>query len=177
MLEICSRRRMVICIIALICLTILVILLESYLTSDTSVGQNSSVQIPPLSFVSPAPLGNTSVRPTQLRSQCWRLQSFSVIERCRPCSVFEKNSGSIAECKLGAGIEKLNCTLSGIVYRSCSVPAAPGSSVTQAGRLLRFEVYCLVTSLVSGVVVSLRQRHLHRIAVRQIRRQLASSVV
>lgn len=152
MIESCSQKRMLLAITSLGGLTLLVLVLESHLTSG-----NSRTHVTPIK---------------NLTSDCILKEDYSVIEPCHPCTDFEITSKSISACLLTHFKEILKCHKTGtVVVRSCD-------KVTwlEERNFWMFEGFMLLIGLVSITLVYTRQKILDHRMLRRIQRQLASGV-
>lgn len=153
MIESCTKKRMVCAVTCLGGLTLFVLIIESHLTSSSSVNHSN-------------PVTRNST------NDCWLKEDYEIVESCHPCSAFEIRSKMIPACLPTHYKEVLKCINSGSnVIRSCD-------KVTwlEERNFWIFEGLAFATGFVSTSVVYVRQKILDHRMLRRIQRQLASGV-
>ncbi|XP_062343349.1 protein JTB isoform X2 [Osmerus eperlanus] len=97
---------------------------------------------------------------------CWLVEEFVVAAECSQCNAFQS---SWAACTLTGYVERINCTKSNRdEYKSCR------SSLLEEHLFWKFEGAMLGLTLLSALVVVVRQRSLDRLASEKVRRQIES---
>ncbi|KHN74087.1 Protein JTB [Toxocara canis] len=197
MIESCSFRRMIFCIVPFSIISALVFLIESRLEESISSGdtvlkklvvwRSSEVTDYPISSanvshprnvalttvhkvpaVSESSLVNDSSEPSS--ALCYMNEPFTVIEECARCSSFELDALRAGYCLESGYYDRLNCTSSGrIGLRPCYSRGDYASS-----RLNRVMLFWILMAVASYAFVSWRRGILDRRAYQRIQQQLGS---
>ncbi|OXA64531.1 protein JTB [Folsomia candida] len=170
MIELCTKRRMIISIIALGVLTVIIVLLEEKLTSDPHWSPTPVPQSNDSGFSATVHKPSSSSSP-QEQTNCWELEEYKIVAECSRCTQIEINSGSIPACRLTGLKETVHCNISGAFFRSCSdVPSVAKT------RFWIFESLMLFTAVVSFGFSRYRTSILERQTIKNIERRLASGM-
>uniref|UniRef100_A0A5S6QYS0 Uncharacterized protein n=1 Tax=Trichuris muris TaxID=70415 RepID=A0A5S6QYS0_TRIMR len=103
---------------------------------------------------------------TQVHSEnCWTVEKFDVLEACTPCSDFDKIASAKFCGPSSRFYEKVNCSKTGEVYRSCY----PSRDRTR--NFIVLWVLSLVSSLVFSFLVKRRSDYLYDRLQNRIRKQ------
>ena len=160
MIESCSRRRMLLGILALGALTVLVIILESrHLSRSDEVSDIHETHEVLKKKLSPG-------------DKCWKTEEFDIEKECDICSEDEIKKESPVVCVAKGYKELVKCKTSGTeTYRSCDrVPWIEES------KFWKFEGFCVFSSFVCGIALFIRQKQLDHWMYQRIQRQMASGV-
>uniref|UniRef100_A0A915B8T9 Protein JTB n=1 Tax=Parascaris univalens TaxID=6257 RepID=A0A915B8T9_PARUN len=197
MIESCSFRRMIFCIIFFSIISAVVFYLESRMEESIDRGDvvlkkfiawrgsdSTSVTNSPSNLTHPRniPLNasqkhsgvtepsSESYPPAASSILCYKDEPFTVIEECVRCSSFERDALRTEYCAESGYYDKLNCTLSGrLGLRSCYSRGDYAS--------MRFNIMMaswMLMAVTSYVVVSWRRGLLDRRAYLRVQQQLAS---
>lgn len=154
MIELCNRKRMLIAIVVFGCLSVLVIILESQLTSGNSHHLHQMT----------ASNGNNT-------ASCWTREHFTILDNCHVCSDFESKSSEFSVCYKTGYKEKVNCEKEGEVFRSCERVVW-----IEERKFWTFEGCMLVAGVLSGLIVVYRQRQIDQRMIQRIQKQIAAGV-
>ncbi|XP_059082189.1 protein JTB-like isoform X2 [Tigriopus californicus] len=162
MIELCTKRRMILAIAILGGLSILVIILESrhLHTPDEAEAHDIHDHHPILKeLLSPD-------------DKCWKTEPFQVVEPCDLCSEIEIANKSPVVCVAKGKKELVECTTAmKRTYRSCDVvPWIEERRFWTFEGLLSFFGFC------SAMTVFVRQKQLDHRMYQRIQRQIAAGV-
>ncbi|KAI9582646.1 protein JTB [Glossina fuscipes] len=148
MLEVCQKKHMFLGLGLLVSITLVVLILESRLT--TSVRQNKTQQ-----FI------------IENNSTCWMREEYTVIQECHPCTDFDLVSRSLGVCIHTNYKEVLRCKSGETVTKSCDRVA-----LVDQRKFVKFEVWCFTMGLFSYVLSYARYRVLSRRTHQKLERRL-----
>ena len=163
MIELCSKKGLVLCGSVLLGLCLLAIFLENYFapTAKTLEFQGVIHRSPGGSFIA-----NDS------SSTCWLKEEFRVIEECRPCTSFEQRSEKVRICDVTGKRELVECLSSKVeVFKSCAVV-----SRNEARRFWDFEIVVGLVGALSTFYALRRMKSLSDEMKERINRQIAAGV-
>lgn len=172
----CSFRRMLFLVLALIVLCVIIVVVENYLTPKRKISHNErnasdSDYSKDVSIQKPTSSPNPKIDNESTSSDCWDKEDYYVKQECIPCSEFEKKSGHIYACSLTGFKEIVACAKSGDVHRSCNkIP------YLEERKFWIFEGSMTLLFLLSATAVMMRQRTLDRRTINKIHKQIAAGV-
>uniref|UniRef100_T1JET1 Protein JTB n=1 Tax=Strigamia maritima TaxID=126957 RepID=T1JET1_STRMM len=157
MIELCTRKRMLILVIVLIGVSLLALGFETFLTSNSghsNTGHSNSIMSP-----------NTS------KNACWINKDVKIIKECQQCSTFDMNV-KVPACLPTGYREQVHCIHEDEdVWRSCDrLPWL------EKRNFWLFESTFFVLGLFSGFVTYQRQRLLNRRTLERIQKQISAGV-
>ena len=164
MIESCSRKRMLLGILALGALSILVIILESrHLHTPDETSEASDIH-------ETHHLLKEKLSPDDM---CWKTEPFEVVKNCDLCSEDEKAKQDPVVCAAAKGYkEVVMCKTSGQkTYRSCDRVVW-----VEESKFWKFELFFALSSFFCGIAVFVRQKQLDHWMYQRIQRQMASGV-
>ena len=160
MIESCSRRRMLLGILALGALSILVIILESrhLHTNDESSDIHETHEVLKKKL-SPG-------------DKCWKTEPFEIEKECDLCTEEEIRNESPVVCVAKGYKELVKCKTSGTrTHRSCDRVVW-----VEEAKFWKFEGFFIFSSLICGSALFVRQKQLDHRMYQRIQRQMASGV-
>jgi len=177
MIELCTKRRMVLSIVILGVLTVVILILEEALTAGmgpASSGQVENTTRKTSTVASPInqPASSSNGKehlPDEKRKECWLHEKYTVLQECSFCTDFEISSKTPAACTATGFKELLRCETSGTIYRSCSRVIS-----LEKRKFWIFESLMLLSVVISYGIVKIRWSQLERLTVKSIERRLAA---
>lgn len=158
MIELFSKKRMLIGILALGGLSIIIIILEN--RNLHTLEEDIHDWHPDL---------KAKLTPDD---KCWKNESFSILEKCDLCSGDEIKFQKPLVCVAKGQKELVECKKSGIkTYRSCD-----RVDWVEERRFWTFEGLLTLLGFVSGLAVFIRQKQLDHRMYQRIQKQIASGV-
>ncbi|XP_037951603.1 protein JTB [Teleopsis dalmanni] len=149
MLESCQKQHMLLGLGLLVGVTIVVLIIESRLATDT--GRH----------------GRTQQFLIENNSTCWKREEYTVIQECHPCTDFDIVSRSLGVCIHTHYKEVLRCKSGETVTKSCDRVA-----LIDQRNFIKFEIICFIVGFLSYTVSYARDRVLSRRTNQKIERQL-----
>lgn len=150
MIELCTKKRMLIGITLLGGLTVLVLIVESHWTDSSTKLYLENYE-------------NTTA--------CISGDEYEITTECHPCSAFEIASKSIDICAHARYKEVVKCRSGETITRSCDRVAW-----LEERAFLKFEALVLALALSSCISVYWRENVLRQRIIRKVARQLRASV-
>eukprot|EP00092_Neocalanus_flemingeri_P001431 GFUD01001527.1.p1 GENE.GFUD01001527.1~~GFUD01001527.1.p1 ORF type:complete len:158 (+),score=28.81 GFUD01001527.1:97-570(+) len=157
MIELGSKKRMVVAIAALAGLSVFIIILESTQLRSHQDDIHES-----------HPLLKEKLKP---EDKCWTTENYEIIEICEVCTKEEIFGHKPLVCVARGNKEKVRCDSGKEAFRSCD-------KVTriEEQKFWIFEFVCAVIGALSASVVFLRQKQLDHKMYQKIQRQIAAGV-
>ncbi|XP_040580661.1 protein JTB [Lepeophtheirus salmonis] len=156
MIEILSKKRMLLAITALGAIFVLVVIIESkYLHTPDEM--NNSVDIHDFH----------PILKEKLSSECWKNESYSVIKECDVCTANEIKLNSPLVCVQYGYKEKVKCSSGKESYRSCT-------RVTwiEDRNFWRFEWTMIIFASIFSSGVYIRQKQLDHKSYQRLQKQM-----
>ncbi|XP_078049668.1 jumping translocation breakpoint protein JTBR isoform X1 [Augochlora pura] len=153
MIELCTKKRMLIAITllgGLVSLTVLVLIVESHWTDNSN---------------------KLYVENFENNTACLSGDEYEIISECHPCSAFELASKSIDVCAHARYKEVLKCKSGETVTRSCDRVAW-----LEEKAFWKFEALVFVLAFSSCLSIYWRENVLRQRIIRKVARQLRASV-
>ncbi|XP_076237483.1 jumping translocation breakpoint protein JTBR isoform X2 [Calliopsis andreniformis] len=150
MIELCTKKRMLIGITLLGGLTILVLIVESHWTDSSSKLYLDNFE------------NNTA---------CISGDEYEITSECHPCTAFEIASKSINICAHARYKEVVKCKSGETITRSCDRVAW-----LEERTFWKFEAFMFILALSSCISVYWRENVLRQRIIRKVARQLRASV-
>lgn len=157
MIELCSKRKMLLAIVCLGLASVLIIILESKHLRAHEVDIHES-----------HPILKEKMR---AEDKCWQNQEYSVIEKCHTCTKEEIFSHQPVVCVANGYKEKVRCSTGNETYRACEKVEA-----IEERKFWIFETVVFFTGCASASMVFLRQKQLDHKMYQRIQRQIAAGV-
>ena len=162
MIESCSRRRMLLGILALGALSILVIILESRHLHTSDEKEASDIH----------ETHEVLKKKLSPGDKCWKTEPFDIEKECDLCTEEEITNESPVVCVAKGYKELVKCKTSGTrTYRSCDRVVW-----VEESKFWKFEGFFFVSSFVCGIALFIRQKQLDHWMYQRIQRQMASGV-
>ncbi|CDW56409.1 JTB domain containing protein [Trichuris trichiura] len=153
MLELVKFRRLALLFMLFVFVLAVVLIMENF----HFLNEEGKIQ-----FKSKQAVGGTA----QTRSEsCWEKETFDILMPCTPCSDFDKIALAKTCGPTSRYYEKVNCSKSGVVYRSCY----PNRNQATSYVLLWF--LSLISSLIFSFLVKRRSDYLYERLQSRIRKQ------
>ncbi|KAF3425681.1 hypothetical protein E2986_10232 [Frieseomelitta varia] len=150
MIELCTKKRMLIGITLLGGLTILVLIVESHWTDNPS---------------------KLYLENFENNTRCISGDEYEITSECHPCSAFEIASKSIDVCAHARYKEVVKCKSGEAITRSCDRVAW-----LEERAFWKFEVFMFLLALTSCISVYWRENVLRQRIIRKVAKQLKASV-
>ncbi|XP_033323663.1 jumping translocation breakpoint protein JTBR isoform X1 [Megalopta genalis] len=153
MIELCTKKRMLIAITllgGLVSLTVLVLIVESHWTDNSN---------------------KLYIENFENNTACLSGDEYEIISECHPCSAFELASKSIDVCVHARYKEVLKCKSGETVTRSCDRVAW-----LEEKAFWKFEAFVFVLAFGSCLSIYWRENVLRQRIIRKVARQLRASV-
>lgn len=162
MFEFVTRRRLIVCLIPFLFITVFILFVFHSQSSVISRAVKAYYAVP---------LANVSLdEGEQDTNTCYLTEPIEIIELCQKCTPYERRSKAIV-CSPTDYKELVMCQKSNIkISRSCPIPAH-----IQKQKFWIFEGIVLVISLLAIASVNSRQKTLDKQMVDKIRRQIGES--
>jgi hypothetical protein len=157
MIELCSKKRMVLAVAILGLVSAIVIIVESTHLRSHEVDIHES-----------HPILREKLTPVD---KCWTREKVEVIEACHLCTKEEIFGHNPVVCIAKGYKEKLRCESGNITYRACHQVAW-----VEERKFWIFETVMFLTGCVSSGFVFLRQKQLDHIVYKRIQKQIATGV-
>lgn len=157
MIELCSKKRMLLSIAGLGLVSVLIIILESKHLRAHEVDIHES-----------HPILKEKMKPEH---KCWQTQEFSVVEKCHTCTKEEIFNHQPVVCVAKGNKEKVRCSSGNETYRACQKVEA-----IEERKFWIFETVMFFTGCASASLVVLRQKQLDHKMYQRIQRQIAAGV-
>ncbi|XP_076176728.1 jumping translocation breakpoint protein JTBR [Ptiloglossa arizonensis] len=150
MIELCTKKRMLIGITLLGGLTVLVLIVESHWTDSSNKLYLEALE-------------NNTI--------CISGEEYEITSECHPCTAFEIASKSIDVCIRARYKEVLKCKSGEIITRSCDRVAW-----LEERAFWKFEALMFILAISSCISVYWRENVLRQSIIRKVARQLRASV-
>jgi len=157
MIELCSKKRMVLAVAVLGLVSAIIIILESSHLNSHEVDIHES-----------HPILKEKMKPEE---KCWNSGKYEVIEACHWCTKDEIFNHSPVVCVAKGFKEKIRCASGNITFRACHQVAW-----VEERKFLIFETVMFLSGCVSASFVFLRQKQLDHIVYKRIQKQIATGV-
>jgi len=157
MIELCSRRRMVLAVAILGFVSALIIVLESTHLRSHEVDIHES-----------HPILKEKMKPEE---KCWTREAVKILEPCHLCTKEEIFNHSPVVCVAKGYKEKIRCASGNETFRACHQVAW-----LEERRFWIFEAFMFLTGCSTASFVFIRQKQLDHIVYKRIQKQIATGV-